>query len=233
MKVYNKNALSVDVVDCRKCTVHKCKFFADLQEGDPSLAEHPIRAFRYASGSTLYNTGDPGNWVFTVREGLIKLVLHLPDGTQRIVRLLRKEAVTGLETLFDPVYGHTAIILQPTLICRIPVELIRRLDATKPHLHRQIMKFWHKALQDADEWLLKLSTGHARARVARMVLFLLPTSESECDLFNREDVGAILGLSTETSSRTIAEFKREGLIIETGPNRCHCDVDALREAAME
>ena len=36
--------------------------------------------------------GDAGQHVLTIRGGLVKLVQYLPDGTQRIVRLLRHGA---------------------------------------------------------------------------------------------------------------------------------------------
>ena len=74
------------------------------------------------------------------------------------------------------------------------------------------MSRWQRALSEADAWLTELSTGSARQRVARLLLRLVRDRESsECDLFSREDMGAMLGITTETTSRTIAEFKRQGL----------------------
>ena len=233
MKTSQRRALSTDPVDCRECSIGKCDFFQDLQETDSYSRNPPIEAMRFTSGSTLYNTDDPGEWLFTVREGLVKLIQYLPDGTYRIVRLLRPGAVAGMEALLARPYEHTAVTLQPTLVCRIPIEIILQLDSNRPRFHRQLREHWHTSLQEADEWLIELSTGHARARVARLFLFLLDASGTECDLFSREDIGAMLGLTTETVSRVIADFKRTDLIIETGPLRCHCSVPALREISFE
>ena len=52
---------------------------------------------------------------------------------------------------------------------------------------------------------------------------------NSCSLFSREDLGAVLGLTTETASRVMAGLKRDGLIRETALNRFSCDTAKLRE----
>jgi len=44
-------------------------------------------------------------------------------------------------------------------------------------------------------------------------------------------MGAMLGITTETTSRTIAEFKRKSLLIETEPNRYLLDIRNLEQIA--
>lgn len=45
-------------------------------------------------------------------------------------------------------------------------------------------------------------------------------------------MGAVLGITTETASRTIAEFKRTGLLIDQGEGRVRVNAEGLaREAA--
>ncbi|HFD87669.1 MAG TPA: helix-turn-helix domain-containing protein, partial [Gammaproteobacteria bacterium] len=81
---------------------------------------------------------------------------------------------------------------------------------------------------EADAWVTELSTGSARQRVARLLLRLVRDEDSsECTLFGREDMGAMLGITTETASRTIADFKRKNLIVETTSNHFLCDVPNL------
>lgn len=192
-----------------------------------------VRTMRFEAGSTLYGTGETGDSLFYVREGLVKLVQSLADGTQRIVRLLRRGMVAGLEVLLEMPYEHIAVTLQSTLVCRIPSSIVYRLDDAYAGLHWQLIRQWQDSLHEADEWTTELSTGNARGRLARLLLFLINGSGCECRVFNREDIGAILGVTTETASRTMAEFKREGLITENRSHRCRCSVDTLRAIAME
>ena len=91
------------------------------------------------------------------------------------------------------------------------------------------MARWHHAMGTADRWITEFSTGSARDRVARLLLWLSEKEEDErCELFSREDLGALLGLTTETASRTMAELKRKGFISEPRPNQFLCDTPNLR-----
>ncbi|MES9848028.1 MAG: helix-turn-helix domain-containing protein, partial [Candidatus Thiodiazotropha sp.] len=108
------------------------------------------------------------------------------------------------------------------------------LSKENPALHRELLNRWQRALKEADAWLTELSTGSAKQRVARLLLRLVKdTQMSECNLFAREDMGAMLGITTETASRTIAEFKRQSLLVETNSNHFLLDIPNLHRIAED
>ncbi len=220
--------------DCVSCTLRNMVLFAGLEEKDFDLIHQPIDLYTLPPGSTLYRAGAKGERMFTIRSGVLKLVQYLPDGNQRIVRLVRSTDVTGLEALLGQPYQHDAVVLQPTEACSLPVSVVQALSRSNPKLHQELLNRWHRALSEADAWLTELSTGSARQRVARLLLRLVRNEQtSECTLFSREDMGAMLGVTTETASRTIAEFKRQSLLVETSPNHFLLDVRNLQRIAEE
>lgn len=228
MKRIALNEAWTGVADCRNCAIRRSVLFAGLAETDFDELHRPIDQLTYAAGATIYSAGGTGKTLFTIRSGLVKLTRYLPDGNQRIVRLLRHTDIMGLETLIGNDYEHSAIALQATELCRLPADAVRRLSQRNDHLYNELMTRWHRALSDADRWIAEFSTGTARARVARLLLWLAePEEGAGCDLFGREDLGAVLGLTTETASRTMAEMKRQGLISEPRPNRFLLDVPNL------
>ncbi|MGE5476749.1 MAG: Crp/Fnr family transcriptional regulator [Bacteroidales bacterium] len=215
---------------CVDCGIRDLVLFADLTEPDFNLIHLPIDEIAFEAGATLYSAGGDGATLFTIRSGLVKLVQYLPDGTQRIVRLLKSGATAGLEAMLGQAYEHTAIALQPTQVCRIPRQVVERLSRETPRLHGQLMQRWHAALRQADDWLTELSTGKAPQRLARLML-QLAEADGCVTLFSREDVGSMLGITTEHASRTVAEFKRNGVITELAPNRYRCDMAQLGSIA--
>lgn len=220
--------------DCLNCSVRTSVLFAGLAEQDFERIHDPIDQYILKPGTPLYHAGDQGDFMFTVRSGALKLVQYLPDGSQRIVRIVRATDVLGLEALVDATYQHEAVALQPTEVCRFPTRVVRELGRDNPTLHRELMARWQRALNEADAWLTELSTGSARQRVARLLLRLVRDREtSECQLFGREDMGAMLGITTETTSRTIAEFKRQSLLVETTANVFLLDIPNLRRIAED
>lgn len=218
--------------ECRDCGIRDLVLFADLQEADFALIHLPIDELRLEPGSTLYRPGDAGEAAFTIRSGLVRLVQYLPDGNRRIVRLLGPGAVLGLEVLAGRPHEHAAEILRSAELCRLPREVVERLNRETPRLHRQLMNKWSEALRLADEWLTELNTGTARQRLARLFLHLESLDgDGVCRMLGRDDVGAILSLTTETASRTVAEFKRTHLVREVAVNTFELDVPALRRCA--
>jgi CRP-like cAMP-binding protein len=173
-----------------------------------------------------------GSALFTLRSGVIKLLQYLPDGSQRIVRLLKDSDALGLEALVDQPYQHDAVALTDCEICAIPVSVIEGLGRERPGLYRELMARWQQALSEADAWLTQFTTGTARQRVARLLLRLsCPDQNNHLPLFGREDMGAMVGLTTETVSRTIAELRRQGVLRDRGANLQECDRGTLRRIA--
>ena len=220
--------------NCLSCTLRNSVLFAGLNEEDFDQIHQPIDMYTLPPGATLYRTGDKGDRLYTIRNGILKLVQYLPDGTQRIVRLVRSTDVIGLEALLDQPYQHDAVVLHPSEACSLPVSVVKALSQTNPKLHQELLSRWQKALTEADAWLTELSTGSAKQRVARLLLRLVRSEQSsECELFSREDMGAMLGITTETASRTIAEFKRQSLLMETRPNLFLLDIRNLEHLAED
>jgi CRP-like cAMP-binding protein len=222
------------VADCLKCSLRESVLFAKLEEKDFEILHDPIDQYTLPVGSTLYHTGDKGERLYTVRSGVLKLVQYLPDGSQRIVRLIRTTDITGLECILGETYQHDAVVLQETEVCALPVRVVENLSKENPALHHELLNRWQRALKEADAWLTELSTGSAKQRVARLLLRLVKdTQMSECSLFAREDMGAMLGITTETASRTIAEFKRQSLLVETNVNHFLLDIPNLQRIAED
>ncbi|MCF7983233.1 MAG: Crp/Fnr family transcriptional regulator [Thiohalocapsa sp.] len=220
--------------DCRNCALRTTVLFAGLEAEDFDRIHDPIDQFNLKPGTPLYQAGDHGDYMYTVRSGSLKLVQYLPDGSQRIVRIARGTDVLGLEALLGETYQHDAVALQRCEVCRFPTRVVKELGRESPKLHQELMSRWQRALQEADAWLTELSTGSARQRVARLLLRLVRDREtSECELFSREDMGAMLGITTETASRTIAGFKRESLLVESRPNSFLLDIPNLRRIAED
>jgi len=229
MKRVSQSEAWTGVADCLNCQIRQSVLFAGLTESDFGKIHRPIDQLQYAPGTDIYAAGDDAVSLFTIRSGLVKLTQYLPDGNHRIVRLLRKTDIIGLEATISPTYEHTVTALHPTEVCRLPFQTIKDLAASNPGLFHELMARWHRALSSADRWITELSTGSARERVVRLLLWLLELEDKEqCELFSREDLGAVLGLTTETASRTMAELKRSGFISEPKTNRFLCDIPNLK-----
>lgn len=194
---------------CSQCLIRHLVLFADLQQDDFNQLHIPIHDLELQTGSTLYKENEEAQYVYTIRSGMVKLVRYLPNGSYRIVRLLQVGDLAGIEALGGSAYLHHAITLQNTSVCRIPIKDIEQLNLKSPRLYKQLTARWQKVQSDANIWLAELTVGNSRKRVANLLIYLSHFSSNDSFyLPGREDIGAILAITTETASRIIAEFKR-------------------------
>ncbi len=220
--------------DCVNCGIREHSLFADLISEDFRLINQPIHDMTVGPHTTLFDEGSPGQFVYTLRHGLVKLVRYQPDGSQRIIRLLTAGDIAGLETTASAVYDSAAITVSDVTACRIPVAVVQRLEKESPHLHLQLLRKWHEALKQADDFIADLASGSARQRLARLLLRLAHgDSAHHVMLPSREDVGAMLGITTETASRAVAAFRREGLLqgLDRQGRHFKVDIDMLQGVA--
>lgn len=200
--------------DCNACTIRSSALFAELNEEDFSKIHSPIDDLRIEANTGIYSQGESAEYLFTLREGFIKL-LHLnSDGSERIVRLVMPGDLFGMEALLGETYSHAASTLSNVHLCRIPKAIIASLGEESPRLHRQIVKKWGEALVQSESWFSEINTGRIEVRLAR---FLLRVAKSSGDiavapLFKREDMGLMMDVKFETISRALASMAEQGLI---------------------
>jgi CRP-like cAMP-binding protein len=219
---------SITYADCAACPASHIPLLGEQALTRRELCLSHFRLAAFDPRRAVYNLGDPGSALFAVRRGLIKLIRYTSDGAERIVRLKRPGETFGLESLLGRPYQHRAVAATACEVCRMPVETILRFGRDNPEVRQSLLAQYENSVAAADLFLAELATGNAHARVARLLLYLASCGdESDAPLLGREDMGAMLGLTTETASRVIAEFRRKAVIELLGEHRFRGSIDAL------
>ena len=222
---------------CDKCHIRKLMLFSALPDTAFDHLLQPIDHYLYPPGSVIYETDSHKQFIYSIRRGMVKLVHVNLDGSNRIVRLLGPGAAIGLELLDGAErYHHTAIAIDQVDLCKIPVPTIRQLEGEHPELCMRVGKQLQDQLNLADQWIVALSTGTARQRVAQLLLVLEEFFSDENNAFillHREDMAAMTGIAVETVSRMIAEFKRQKLLYRFRENLYLCNVAALEQITRQ
>ena len=224
--------LAMTPTECMLCPAKDIGLFSGLTEADRRRLLERLRHVRAPAGTVLFTPGDSGHDIFIVRSGLVKLTKFARDGSVRIVRLARPGDVIGLGLIIRKYHGHTAQAMTQIEACRVPVDLVSHEIHRIHGLELKLFQQWQSAVEMADTFLSELSTGTAHARVARLLLYLLQASDTNvCQAISREEMGELLGVTGETASRVIAEFKRAGFISEAD-GLIRCDIASLERQAM-
>jgi CRP-like cAMP-binding protein len=230
--LYRLDAADPQARACFSCGMRGVALFGVLDERELDHIHTHIVHLQKDAGESLYEAGEAGESVYTLRSGIVRFERVSERGDRRIVRLAGCGDLLGQEVLLGGPYSDDAIACTPVALCRIPGHVVQALGTLHPTLLRELMQRWQRALEDSHVWVAELATGPARRRVLKLLLKLGETSAGAGAIWlpRREDVGAMLNLTVETCSRQISQLRRDGLLHTQGNRRAHVDMDALRLA---
>lgn len=201
----------------------------------PAIAA--TRLVAYEAGDTIYHEATNIDSLYVIHSGRIKLLHHLENGRARIVRLHNRGSVIGINGLIDDLHTHTAMAIGDVLIYQIPMRLIKVVKDEHPDTYCQLLEYWHEYLNIADKWITDFSTGAIRGRVARLLRYLVETDEDtgpcEAIVLTVEEMADVLGVTTESVSRVMADLKRKKTlqVIDNSQDHYRCNMaHLLREA---
>ncbi|MGN6398602.1 MAG: response regulator [Mucilaginibacter sp.] len=188
-----------------------------LKELKKVISERKSRQFK--KNQVIYYEGDKGNGLYLVLSGRIKTVKLAEDGREFMTGIFNTDDYLGVHALLtNEPYSDTATALEDSTLCLIPKDSIDQLINLYPDIAREFIKILANDIRDKEEQLLQLAYNSVRKKMAEAILRLHKLSGNPSDGFKitREDLAAMAGMATETVSRTISDFKEEGLIGKKG-----------------
>lgn len=198
-----------------------------------------ITSASYQPGEVIFHQGEENRLLFVVHSGLIKLVAYLPNGRSRIVRMHNRGSIFGLDGLLNQAHEHTAIAVDQVRLIQLPHVHLQTWKQDQPELYAQLLEKSLEHLKRADLWITDFSTGNIRGRVARLLKFLCrfesETGPQIVELLSTEEMAEILGVTPESVSRIIAEYKRQGILTSIDNNTeplYLCALDELEQDAQ-
>lgn len=204
------------------CEIQECVFCeAQLYSGLSAEQICQIRGMldkcTYQPDHILFRETDPATYLFALRVGQVKLTSSLVDGREQIIRLAVAGQLVGFETFSDQAYPYTATTLTPVTACRIThKDMLCVLEAI-PSVSLRVIHKLNRELERAQVMIRDLGLKNAIEKVASFILSLVPQRgpvPAELLLpLSRREIAELLGLTEETVSRTMADFKRDGLIL--------------------
>jgi CRP/FNR family transcriptional regulator len=187
----------------------------DVAKVDTLVAER----LRLKKGETLYRHGDALGAVYGVRTGTLKTQIALPDGREQITGFHLPGEIIGLDGIGDLRQQSTAIALEDSEVCVIPIADLESMARSLPSLQQQFHRILSREISQDHNHLLSLGSMRSEERLANFILNLAERyslrgySNQEFNLrMNREDIGSYLGMQIETVSRLFSRFTEAGIL---------------------
>jgi CRP/FNR family cyclic AMP-dependent transcriptional regulator len=174
-----------------------------------------LREKSYPKGSVILFEDDPGDALFIVRDGRVKVVLVSEDGREVILGLLGVGEHFGELSLIDdqPRSAHVIAMEESSLLVLRRDDFRRRVEQS-PSVAWSLLTELSRRLRRADGKIGSLVLLDVPGRIARMLLDAADEGGSELieKPLTHQTIAHLIGASRETVSRAMREFQDSGWI---------------------
>jgi CRP/FNR family transcriptional regulator len=203
--------------DCGTCL--KVEWSELDQAGLEQLASS-LRTFYYQPGEVIFHQSDAPQGIYCIDQGKILLCQYDFFGNEIGFGVAYQGETVGWRSFFAREnHSATARALTSCRICLIPEDTIHRLIRGYPALAQRFLRTVARDRGPTESLLLRNPRLPARIRLINLLLIFCnntykPNKDGEMMFrlpINRQQLASLIGVRSETLSRTIAILRKEGL----------------------
>ncbi|OLB63858.1 MAG: hypothetical protein AUI10_13620 [Actinobacteria bacterium 13_2_20CM_2_72_6] len=175
----------------------------------------------FAAGTAIIHEGDPSDHVLVIHHGCVKVISSAPGGTRVVLGIRGPGDLVGEQAGLD---GHprrgTVLTIDKVRALVVPGTRFGQLLATRPALSRTVAQVVSERLAEADRYRSAVGSTGVAPVLARLILDLAGryggrTADGGMTLglgLTQQDLADCLAVSPRTVARTIAAWRRAGLV---------------------
>lgn len=193
----------------------------------------------FRKGDTIIREGEPGDKLYIIVEGKLKLSRTAPDGRENLLTILGPSDMFGELSIFDPApRTSSAICVTDVRTYTMDRAALRRWLDAQPQIAEQLLRVLARRLRRTNNSLADLIFTDVPGRVAKALLQLAQRFGSQegntvrvnHDL-TQEEIAQLVGASRETVNKALAEFAHRGWIRLEGKSVVICESEHLARRA--
>jgi CRP/FNR family cyclic AMP-dependent transcriptional regulator len=209
--------------------------FAAFPETDLERLALLLRERRFARGAVILMQGDPGDALFLVADGQVKVVLIGEDGREVILSVLGPGSFFGEMALLDgePRSAHV-IAMEDAVLLQLRREDFQAQLRASPDMALGLLRELSLRLRRADDTIGSLALRDVNGRIAHLLL-QFAAEEGGSRITRRlthATIAQMVGASRETASRTLSALAAAGVIRINRREIVILDPIPLRRAAQ-
>jgi CRP/FNR family cyclic AMP-dependent transcriptional regulator len=195
--------------------LRRVPLFSDLTEAELARFADVLREREYPKNSVILFEDDPGDSLYIVSAGQVKVVLIGEDGREVILSVLGDGDFFGEMALIDdePRSAHVIAMKDSQLLVLRREDFQAQLE-TGPKIALKLLRVLVQRLRRADEKIGGLVLLDVNGRVAQLLLDLAAEGGSPRIIrrLTHHTIAQMIGSSRETVSRAMRELVERGLI---------------------
>jgi CRP/FNR family cyclic AMP-dependent transcriptional regulator len=209
--------------------------FNGLDRSELEKFAEVTREKSYPKGSVILFEDDPGDSLFVVRDGRVKVVLIGEDGREVILGVLGVGEYFGELSLIDdrPRSAHVIAMEDSNLLVLRREDFRNRVESS-PRVAWSLLTELSRRLRRADDKIGGLVLLDVPGRIARLLLDLAEETGANAieKTLTHQTIAQMIGASRETVSRAMKDFQDAGWITVERRRIAIADRAALEQRAQ-
>ncbi|MFZ5597244.1 MAG: Crp/Fnr family transcriptional regulator [Bacillota bacterium] len=216
--------------------LRKIMLFACLDDRQLAEVDNLIVERNYQRGRILFVEGEPGEAVFFLKEGRVKISRQSEDGREQILHFIHPGEMFAEVVLFDGgPYPATAETVEDSKIGMIRNEDMERITLNNPGIALGILKIMARRLRMAQKQINDLALMDTSRRLASTLIFLAADRGKPCESgtsiemsLTNQDLANMIGASRETVNRILSDMRRQKALLVEKKRIIICDMKKLK-----
>ena len=198
------------------------------------------RPHRLKADQTLFVAGDPGDGCYRIEQGLLKVSMVSPTGTERILAILGPGAIVGEFAMIDARPRSASVAgVRDSELSFISRAMFDSFAEKNPQVYRHIITMLVQRLRDTNTVVAAASFLSLKGRVAQALLALSEAFGHDVgqgrllvrQKVTQSDLAAMAGIARENVSRILNEWMRVKLVTRISGYYCLENRAALEQEA--
>jgi CRP-like cAMP-binding protein len=220
--------------------LRRCALFAKVDDDTLALCAASLRIRRYRKNETIFHQGDPGDSLYIIESGSVKIVLPSPEGEEgAIIATLSHGDFFGELALLDGApHSATAVAIESAEALVLRRDRFEDLVETEPQLRRALFSGLVTELRRLTGHVEELHfldlPGRLASRIVRLARESQPDASTDIRLdwpFTQSDLAAMIGGTRQTVNRLLADMTAQDLVRLERDALIIPDLDRLARAA--
>jgi CRP/FNR family cyclic AMP-dependent transcriptional regulator len=219
--------------------LRKAGLFQGVDPEDIEALSSEFEMIEVSRGQVLFHEGEPGDSLYIVLSGKVKLGRRASDGRENLVAVMGPSDQFGELSLFDPGPRiSTAVVVTDGRVARLPKSALQKWVEERPQIALQLLRVVARRLRRTNTMLADLIFVDVPGRVAKQLLQLAQRFGSveggqlrvTHDL-TQEELAQLVGASRETVNKALADFAARGWLRLEGKSVVILDRERLSRRA--
>lgn len=210
--------------DCMHCSVRKIDYFCNLPADSLKQIEQAKFVTAFPAGSLLFVEGQQPKGFFILCKGRVKLTMSSRDGRTLTLRMIEAGETVGLPAaILGRPFESTAETLEPCQVTFVKREELLRLLKQYPEIALRAAEQLSSDQRATAEQARALGLSRSAAeKLARLLLEWAARGQKTDQgirihvTLTHEQIAELIGISRETVTRTLSDFRSRSLIATQG-----------------